>query len=484
MKKLISKLKSGFPRDVLVVGDLMLDEYISGTANRISPEAPVLIVKQEKKEWYLGGAANVAANCKHVGFNTNLVGIVGSNDFAGRKFVSILRDMNVSCDGVIRSKNRVTTCKRRIMVENYQCLRVDSEDVIPLSKIERESINSLIDKFIIEKSIVLISDYGKGVVDKELIDYIIFRARQVGILVLVDPKGPDFSKYKGVDFIKPNLSEFNKIVNFFNLPKNSSIEENGKRICSLLDLSGLIVTLGGDGIHFVSEKKCIKSNAFKREVYDLSGAGDTVAAFLALSFVNDLDVKEALMLANNAASIAVSHMKTYAVSLNELIDNEIEPSEKIVCDWARLKIELDWQRVDGKRVVFTNGCFDLIHSGHIHLLKEAKKLGSILVVALNSDHSVRQQGKGKDRPVNPFFERASILAAIGFVDFVTCFEEVFPEAIIKYLQPDVLVKGGDYKKENIIGYDFVTSRGGEVHVIDLVPGKSTTHIVKKISFGA
>ena len=391
-----------------------------------------------------------------------------------------MRDINISVDGIVKSKTRATTCKRRVVVGNHQCLRIDSEDSAFLSDQERIDLINRIEKFLTPESIVLISDYAKGVIDEELIAYIVSEAKKKNALVLADPKGPCFRKYKNVHFLKPNLKEFDQIVHFLQLPRDGSIVDNGREICRLLEIKGLIITLGDKGIHFISEKENILSPSFKREVYDLSGAGDTVIAFLALAFVNKLDIRDALRLANNAASVAVSHLKTYPVNLNELISKEIEPSEKIFHDWARLKIELDWMRVGGRKVVFVNGCFDLLHSGHVYLLTEAKKLGEILVLALNTDNSVKKLNKGLDRPINGIKERSNIMAALGAIDFVTSFSQDTPDALIRYIRPDVLVKGGDYERRRVIGFDFVTSYGGDVKIIDLVQGRSTTKIIKKV----
>ena len=241
----------------------------------------------------------------------------------------------------------------------------------------------------------------------------------------------------------------------------------------------MIITRGERGMCYISKADAIHLPAQAHDVYDLTGAGDTVVAFLALGFAHGLSVHDCLMIANRAAAVAISHLKTYAVSLDELLDRSIELSEKIYYDWALLKIELDWLRADGKKVVITNGCFDILHQGHVHVLKEAKQQGDILVVALNTDASV-QRLKGTSRPINPLVDRAMVMAALGVVDFVVSFDQDTPLALIEYLKPDVLVKGGDYKKESIVGYDFVCGHGGHVHIVDYIAGVSTTALVKKI----
>ncbi|MFH0898756.1 MAG: bifunctional heptose 7-phosphate kinase/heptose 1-phosphate adenyltransferase [bacterium] len=480
MKKIIQALKKTPQKHALIIGDVMLDEYVFGSASRISPEAPVPIIKQERMEWRLGGAANVAANCKHLGFDVSVVSIINDHDHAGKKICSLFHDIHLDSTSLLYMDSRQTTCKKRFLSGAHQCLRVDQESDSPLNYDERNALKQRIDAYMRSDSIILLSDYAKGIIDQDIVAYVVNKARAKKCLVIADPKGPNFSKYKGVNYLKPNIAAYNQMINFFGLSHENALFSNAQRICSLLELNGLIVTMGEKGIRFISQSQDILSPSFKREVYDVSGAGDTAFAFIALALANNISMSDSLRLANMASSIAVSHMTTYAVSLEELIDKELDMSEKIFYNWARLKIELDWLRAEGKRVVFTNGCFDLLHSGHIHTLVEAKKLGDILIVALNSDDSIKRQGKGAGRPINDLFERALIMSSIGVVDFVTSFPQDKPQAIIEYLQPDVLVKGGDYKKEEVVGYDFVSSYGGDVKIIDYIPGKSTTGIISSV----
>lgn len=480
MKKMIMQLRAGGSKNVLIVGDVMLDEYFFGSVSRISPEAPVPVLKGEHTDWSLGGAANVAANCKHIGFDVALVGVIGQQDYEGEKILEMLSGLKISTAGIIKSSMRPTTCKKRFLAKNHQMLRMDSESSNDLTAKEFTDVVAAIDRLLKPSSMILISDYAKGMVSQELMNYILDKAKKLNCIVMVDPKGPNFIKYAGVDYIKPNAKEFGQIVDFFKLPADQSLEENGRKICELLTVKGLIVTMGEKGIVYIDRQQMIFSPAYKREVYDLTGAGDTVFAFLALGLANNFALSECMRLANHAASVAVSHLKTYAVSLEELVDHLMEPAEKIYNDWASLKIELDWLRAEGKRVVFTNGCFDILHPGHISTLKEAKKHGDILVVGLNADESIRRL-KGPLRPINNLGYRATMMSAIGLVDFVVSFDQDTPQALIEYLRPDALVKGGDYKKEDIVGYDFITSYGGSVHVIDYLAGVSTTAIIKKLT---
>jgi D-beta-D-heptose 7-phosphate kinase/D-beta-D-heptose 1-phosphate adenosyltransferase len=479
MKQLVNRLHAGGSKPVLVIGDVMLDEYFFGSVQRISPEAPVPVLKEERQEWCLGGAANVAANCQHIGCEVALVGLIGAHDTESEHFLSLIQEFKISSRGLIRSTQRPTTTKKRFLAKNHQMLRMDLESSQPLTRDEFKDITYRIDTLMAPSSMVLLSDYAKGVLTRELIEYICMRARERGCTVMVDPKGPDFAKYRGVDYVKPNLKEFGQIVKFFGLSPDQSIDHNGKEICKKLDLKGLIVTEGERGITYVAPDRVIFSSACRREVYDLTGAGDTVFAFIALGLSHNFSMEECLRLANHAAAVAVSHLKTYAVSLDELIDRSTELTEKIYTDWVQLKIELDWLRAEGKKVVITNGCFDIVHPGHIHTLKEAKKCGDILVVALNTDASVRRL-KGSSRPVNPFAHRSLVISAFGMVDFVVSFDQDTPQALIEYLKPDVLVKGGDYQKESVVGHDIVASYGGSVHIVNYLQGFSTTGLIKRL----
>ena len=479
MKKIVNQIKLSGQKKILVVGDIMLDEYILGEVERISPEAPVPVVKENRKEWSLGGAANVALNCKHIGFTVNLVGVVNDSDEAGKKLISMLQDCGICVDNLIKSKKRRTTCKKRALVGHQQLIRIDIEDAHELNEDESNNLLQKIEKLIESETIILISDYQKGIVTASVLSKIVDLAKKMNGIVLVDPKGKTFDKYKGVNYLKPNYKEYCILLDFYGLPHNNSIVQNGRIICEKLSLDGLVVTLGEKGIHFVSKEQDIFVEACKKEVFDLTGAGDTVFAFLALGLAVNLPMKQCLKLANHAAAVAVSHLKTYAVSLDELIDKDIELSEKIYNNWALLKIELDWLHLEHKKIVFTNGCFDILHSGHVHLLKEAKKRGDVLVVAINTDESVKRF-KGQSRPINTFVERAGVMAAIGVVDFIVPFSQDTPKEIIEYLKPDVLVKGGDYQKEKVAGYNFMTSNGGEVYIVDYKKGFATTNIVNKI----
>jgi D-beta-D-heptose 7-phosphate kinase / D-beta-D-heptose 1-phosphate adenosyltransferase len=476
MNDLINRIKNNSLKNIVVIGDVMLDEYIFGSVSRISPEAPVLVLKEENKDWSLGGAANVALNCKYVGCDVELIGVINNQDRVGKKILTMLAQKGISVQGLVKSDTRITTCKKRALNNNHQLLRIDSEDSKNLSEQEFVSILEKMGKLITNDSVILISDYAKGVFTKELLAKIIDLAKKNNSIILVDPKGTNFEKYKGANYIKPNYKEYCSILEFFGLSLNDSISSNGKIICQKLELDGLIVTLGEKGIQFISKDNDIFIPAIKKEVYDLTGAGDTVFAFLALGFSAGLNIQDSLRLANNAAAIAVSHLKTYAVSLDDLLNDNKISKQKIFYDWATLKQEIDWLRLENKKIVFTNGCFDLLHSGHLHVLNSAKQKGDVLIVAINTDASVKRY-KGVNRPIKILQERLNVMAAIGVVGYVVVFDQDTPEELIEYLNPDVLVKGGDYQKDEIAGAKFVLDNGGVVEVVDYKPNLSTSSLV-------
>lgn len=479
MKSLIQKLRLAPRKSVVVVGDIGIDEYIFGAVSRISPEAPVPVVREQRREMYFGCAANTAVNCRVLGLDVALIGVVNPHDVYGRSLGSLLNDAKLRADCIVYSSNRKTTTKTRVIAQNHHCLRIDNEDAMALTREEFDEVLVQVEQAIKPGCVVLLSDYAKGVITQELIAQVIVLAKSRHVLVIADPKGPNFIKYKGVDYLKPNVHEFKQMVVRFDIPETLSFVEQARAICKLLSLRGLIVTLGERGIHFVSETEDVFSPAFKQEVFDLSGAGDTVFAYLAFALVHEIAMPEALVLANKAAAVAISHLKTYAVKLEELLDDTIDPEDKVIFDWQQLKNRVELLRAQGRRIVFTNGCFDLLHPGHVRCLHEAKKQGDVLIVALNTDASVRRLNKGPERPLNVLGDRASIIAGLGAVDFVTSFDQDTPQEIIDLILPDVLVKGGDYVAKNIVGYNTVTAHGGRVCIIPLVEGKSTTTIVQK-----
>jgi D-beta-D-heptose 7-phosphate kinase / D-beta-D-heptose 1-phosphate adenosyltransferase len=477
MSKIVRKLKAASGKKVLIIGDVMIDEYLFGNVDRISPEAPVPVLKEERREWCLGGAANVAINCKKLGCDVQVIALIGEGDAAGKKLSQMFVNNGMKTNGLVRSSHRPTIRKQRLMASNHQLLRIDSESNISLSDYERTMIVNRIDDMMTDNMIVLISDYAKGTVDREVVLEVVSRAKQRSCTVLVDPKGPHFDKYYGVDYIKPNLKEFKQMVDCFSLPSGDSEIRNGKKICELLSLRGLVVT-SPKGMQFISKNSEHFSPAYERDVFDVTGAGDTVLSFLALG-LGVLPMYECLAAANKAASVAISHIKTYAVSLDELLDDFQSSKEKVFRDWSQLKEEIDVLKERRKKIVFTNGCFDLMHAGHIYILEEAKRRGDILVVAVNTDSSIRRL-KGPSRPVKTLSERLRVMAAIGVVDFVVQFDQDTPGELIEYLKPDVIAKGSGYMAEEVVGYKTVTAYGGRVEIIGEKMEFSTTDLVERM----
>jgi D-beta-D-heptose 7-phosphate kinase/D-beta-D-heptose 1-phosphate adenosyltransferase len=479
-ESLVRALKISDSKNIVVIGDLMLDEYLIGHVGRISPEAPVPVIREQRREFSFGGATNVAVNCKRVGCNVHMIGIIGNRDWPGEQLISMLSKKNVFIEGLVKSPDRITTRKKRIVAQQQQLLRIDSEQTHKLTRFERDNLMCNIHTVIKPGYLVLISDYAKGMIDRQIIQEIMDRAKVCNSIVVADPKGPYFGKYRGIHYLKPNMKEFLQMLDYFDLNRENSIVDNGREICENLKLRGLIVTMGEKGIQFISPEENIFYPAHKREVYDITGAGDTVLAFLAVGLVNGLEMAECLELGNLAASVAVSHRKTYAVSLDDLLADKKEANEKIYPEWRSLEEVLGWLRTEEKKkIVFTNGCFDLLHSGHIFLLQQAKKRGDVLVVALNTDESVKRY-KGDARPIKTLEERAKIISAIDVVDYVVFFDQDTPAKLINRLKPDVLVKGGDYEVEKIAGYDAVISYGGKVEIIEYQEGLSTSNLVKSM----
>jgi D-beta-D-heptose 7-phosphate kinase/D-beta-D-heptose 1-phosphate adenosyltransferase len=468
------KVKDFSNAKVLVVGDVMLDQYWTGKAGRISPEAPVPVVKVSNDEYRAGGAANVALNIATLGAQVHLLGIIGQ-DRSGEQLQQVLAEHDVAADWVYCQSG--TICKLRVLSHHQQLIRMDFEDPVPT-----ESAHALA-KLVAEKlagfDLLVISDYAKGALAE--VAQMIRAARALSIPVLVDPKGLDFERYRGATLIKPNQSEFELIVG--DCPDDQTLITKAQDLVAQLDLQALLVTRSEHGMALVSHKETpylLSSEA--QEVFDVTGAGDTVMATLATAMAAGLAWTKAVYLANAAASVVVRKVGTSTISRAELDDylqlrhrhqGYVSPSE------ADLIALIKAAQAQGERVVITNGCFDILHSGHVRYLNEAAKLGDRLIVAVNSDASVARL-KGSTRPVVPLASRMELLASLRCVDWVVPFEEDTPERLICALKPDVLVKGGDYRPEQIAGAPCVLARGGQVEVLSFWDGFSTTDIVTRI----
>jgi D-beta-D-heptose 7-phosphate kinase/D-beta-D-heptose 1-phosphate adenosyltransferase len=464
---------------VLVVGDAMLDIYIEGTVDRISPEAPVPVMRRQRVRETPGGAANVAANIVGLGGTAHLVSVAGA-DGEGDRLAAALAGTGVTFD-LVRTDTRPTTTKTRFVSGQNQLLRLDSEEVAPVSQSCEAQMAAAIAAHIEGCRVVVLSDYRKGLLTDALLAQIMALAAAHRVSVIVDPKRTDFTGYKGAAFLKPNLAELAAATA---LPVGSDSEvEQAASVLAERTGAGILVTRSGAGMSLVrSGKAALHMHAHAHEVYDVTGAGDTVIAAFAVALASGRTPESAMAFANVAGGVAVSHPGTAIVRADELeaerallTDEELAAKGAIVDGETAARLRQVWKR-QGLVVGFTNGCFDLVHPGHIALLREAGKACDRLIVGLNSDASVRRL-KGVTRPIQSELARAAVLGAIDHVNLVVIFESDTPYELIKSLAPDLLVKGADYKIEEIVGADLVTAAGGRVMTVGLVPGQSTTRLV-------
>ncbi|MFB0981342.1 MAG: bifunctional D-glycero-beta-D-manno-heptose-7-phosphate kinase/D-glycero-beta-D-manno-heptose 1-phosphate adenylyltransferase HldE [Alteromonadaceae bacterium] len=459
---------------VLVVGDIMLDQYWYGPTQRISPEAPVPIVKINQEENRPGGAANVALNIASIGGRVTLAGITGEDE-AAQHLKKQLSALNINCE-FDQQKNIPTIKKLRVMSRNQQLIRLDFEE--SLADVDKSSLEEKVAAQLANHDLLLLSDYSKGTLSD--VQNLIILAKNQGKAVLVDPKGTDFERYRGATLLTPNLSEFEAVVG--ECKTESDIVSKGQTLLVELDLEAMLVTRSEQGMTLLRrdhEEFHLPTRA--REVYDVTGAGDTVIATLALAIAAKAEYKQASALANMAAGIVVGKLGTSTVSEAELlaeISTGLESGFGVVSE-DQLKIAVKLAKARGENIVMTNGCFDILHAGHVSYLTHAGTLGTRLIVAVNDDASVKRL-KGSGRPVNPTDRRMAVLAGLGAVDWVVSFSEDTPQRIISNILPDILVKGGDYKVEDIAGGEEVMANGGEVKVLNFEEGISTTDIINAI----
>jgi len=466
-------------KQILVIGDLMLDSFYHGKVKRISPEAPVPIVNVERVEDLPGGAANVAMNIASLGAKCMVCGITGQ-DPAADILQQRLNAVGVDC--VFHYSTTNTIIKRRVISNHQQLLRMDFE--MPFPSNEWQALKPIVDDVIAETAVMILSDYNKGTLTSP--QHWIQLAKEHEIPVLVDPKGDDFSKYRGADLITPNMTEFEAIVG--TVESESDLIEKAQKLISRLNIKALLITRSEYGMSLIRPNQAVfHLPAIAKEVSDVTGAGDTVISTLAAVLAAGEEIETAVTLANVAASIVVSKLGTATVSEPELKteyerhqgDNNTDHSIAGVVTVEQLKLSLQQAKKRGEKVVFTNGCFDILHAGHVSYLEQARAQGDRLVLAINSDESVTKL-KGQGRPINSVDRRLAVLAGLSSVDWVTCFKGDTPEALLKEIQPDILVKGGDYDKRNVVGWQIVEGYGGEVRVMGLVDNCSTTAIVEKI----
>jgi len=459
---------------VLVIGDVMLDRYWHGGTSRVSPEAPVPVVKVDQIEDRPGGAGNVALNIAALGGGASLVSVVGKDE-AGESLKARLESVGIHTDFQI-SEDKPTITKLRVISRHQQLLRMDFEEGF----IETDSADfiSKAEKLLPMMGAVILSDYAKGTLQDT--QALIKAARKNDVPVLVDPKGTDFERYRGATLLTPNLHEFEAVVG--KCEHESDLVEKGTQLMLSLDLSALLVTRGEHGMTLLRPNMSeFHLPARAREVFDVTGAGDTVISVLASSLAAGSKLPEAVAMANLAAGIVVGKLGTATISGPELrraIQAE-QGSERGAMSEEQLLIALEDARAHGEKIVFTNGCFDIIHAGHVGYLEDTRCLGDRLVVAINSDASVKRL-KGEERPINPVDRRMAVLAGLESVDWVVSFEDDTPERLLQLIKPNVLVKGGDYNEDQVVGWEIVKGYGGEVKVLSFFDNCSTTAIVEKI----
>jgi D-beta-D-heptose 7-phosphate kinase / D-beta-D-heptose 1-phosphate adenosyltransferase len=478
--RLLSLIESGFAAlRILVIGDVMLDRSIWGHVDRISPEAPVPVLRSVRTTTAPGGAANVAMNLVGLGVKAAQAGFWG-NDAEMRELSALLAPAGVDFSGMIVSAHS-TISKTRIVSRNQQLLRLDVESAEPRPAAEQQALLERSLQLVRTADAVVLSDYAKGALSPQLCQAVIALARERGIPVLVDPKDRDFHKYAGATTICPNLQELALVTGSHDL---AELLAAGQQLVSQLGIDYMTVTMSEKGIRILYADSVFHSPTRAREVFDVTGAGDTVIATLAASLASGLDAETAVSLANIAAGIVVGKTGTAPISRNELVaeftaSTQMKGPDKIL-DLQHLLLRLAEWRANGNRIVFTNGCFDILHVGHITLLEQCREFGDKIVIGVNSDASVRKL-KGPTRPVVGENERARILAALGSTDAVIIFDEPTPLELIQNVRPDVLVKGGDYTTATIVGADDVLTWGGRVEIVPTVNGASTTNTIRKMT---
>lgn len=465
---------------VLVVGDLMLDQYIWGKVERISPEAPVPVLSPGRKATSAGGAGNVALNLAGLGLNAAVAGYSGIDEH-GDELLQLLKESGIDTSAVVALSDRPTITKTRVLAGHQHVLRVDTEDLSDIASGDRDSLFKAIIAMLPVDAIIL-SDYAKGALTLRLCQRLIEVAKETNTPVLVDPKGADFSKYAGASVLTPNLLELSRAAGIA-ADKPDELLRAAKEYVEELALKFLIVTRGPDGMTLVDGEQTIHAPAKAREVFDVSGAGDTVIASVAAAMLGDLDPVDMLHMANVAAGVVVRRVGTVAIAKNSLMRalhaEEQALSESVYGIDELLLLAEDWRKRE-QTIVFTNGCFDIVHAGHVTFLHKAAREGDKLIVGINTDSSVRAL-KGDARPINSQDDRACIIAALAAVDAVILFDDETPLELIKALRPDVLVKGADYSKEQVVGATEVESHGGRVVLVPIVQGKSTSELVRKIA---
>lgn len=468
-------------KKVVVFGDMMIDEYLEGNVSRISPEAPVPVVHVQKCTKRLGGAGNVVRNLCALGAKVSAVSFIGADE-AGDWLAERFKSYDVDISGLCRSGEAVTSIKTRVTAHNQQLLRYDRELVRNVPDSYVKQLEGTIDSLLGGACVLIISDYGKGVVTADSARAVITAAKKKGIPVIVDPKGSDYTKYRGATVCTPNMKELQGAVGR-ELSSEEEIAQAGVELCENCGIDYILATRSEKGMSLISGKTHEKSDypALAKEVSDVTGAGDTVISVFSLCYALGASKDDCCRLSNIAASIVVSKFGAAVASPDE-IRRCITPSAKNAS--CILTLEEAAQTAEklrnlGKKIVFTNGCFDIVHAGHISSFKQAREFGDILFVGVNSDASVRRL-KGDKRPIVSQENRMALLESLSCIDYLVLFEDDTPEELIRAIKPDVLVKGKDWEGKEVAGGEFVRSCGGEVKFIELEQGLSTTNVINKI----
>ena len=461
---------------LLVIGDLMIDHYLWGSCERISPEAPVQVVNVKSESAVLGGAGNVINNLNALGAQVDVISVIGGCEISD-ELKTLLSNINVNSQYLITQKDRITSKKSRIIAAQQQVVRYDRESSDEISAESQQSILDSFSSIIANYDGVLLSDYGKGVLTSDLTQSLISIANKNDKKVLVDPKGLDYSKYKGAYLLTPNKKEASEATQV-NIKDDASLTQAITQLKTECELDISLITLSEQGVA-IYDNELRTHPTVAREVFDVTGAGDTVLASLGFALACDYQIDDAVKFSNLAAGVVVGKIGSATATLNEIIEYESSLNKstsdehiKTLGEIATLSKEL---KARGKKIIFTNGCFDILHAGHVRYLETAKSYGDVLILGLNSDRSVTAL-KGEGRPINTQLDRAYILAALEAVDYVVVFDDDTPYDLIKAIKPHILVKGGDYEGKQVVGQDIAD----ELKLVQFVDGKSTTKTIEKI----
>jgi D-beta-D-heptose 7-phosphate kinase / D-beta-D-heptose 1-phosphate adenosyltransferase len=461
---------------ILVVGDLMIDHYLWGSSERISPEAPVQIVNVDSESTVLGGAGNVINNLNALGAIVDVISVIGECE-TSKELKDLLCDIKVETQYLITQKNRVTSKKSRIIAAQQQVVRYDRESTSEINSKSQVAILKVYKKIVNNYDVILLSDYGKGVLTFELTQLLISIANKNKKKLLVDPKGLDYSKYEGAYLLTPNKKEASEATNII-IKDNESLAKSIRILKDNIDLTVSLITLSEKGVAIFDNELRIHPTV-AREVFDVTGAGDTILASLGFALSCNCDIDEAVKFANLASGVVVGKIGSATATLNEIIEYESSlnksTSDEHIKTWDEISSIISELKNNDKKIVFTNGCFDILHIGHVKYLEKAKNFGDILILGLNSDDSTHRL-KGKNRPINTQDNRAYILASLEVVDYVVIFNEDTPLDLIKLIKPDVLVKGGDYEGKEVVGQDVAK----ELKLVQFIVGKSTSKTIERI----